>query len=193
MRRPTPPAPGTTPDDVAAFEALVARYGQKIYALAYRMAGNEADARDLAQEALIRVWRHLGSVDPAVALEGWLYRIVANLFIDMLRRRPPVRMDSLDAPVTTRGGGDVVREVADPRANPEAAVLDRGLDADVQAALMALSPELRAVVVLCDVEGYSYEEIAGMLQVPVGTVKSRLHRARRALADRLRHRLEASP
>ncbi len=193
MRRRTPPEPGTAPDDVAAFEALVARYGQRIYTLAYRMAGNEADARDLVQEALIRVWRHLRTVDPAAALEGWLYRIVANLFIDMLRRRPPARVDSLDAPVATPRGGAVPREVADPRADLEAAVLDRHLDADVQAALLALPADVRAVVVLCDIEGYSYEEIAGMLQIPVGTVKSRLHRARRALAARLRHRLEGSP
>lgn len=193
MRRQRPPGPGAGPGDIAAFEDLVARYGQRIYALAYRMAGNEADARDLAQEALIRVWRALRTVDPAAALEGWLYRIVTNLFIDMLRRRPPVRVDSLDAPVTTHRGEQVLREVADPRADPETAVLDRRLDADVQAALLALSPDLRAVVVLCDMEGYSYEEIAGMLQIPVGTVKSRLHRARRTLADLLRHRLEGSP
>jgi RNA polymerase sigma-70 factor (ECF subfamily) len=189
VRRQTRPVPGTGPDD-AAFEELVARHGQRIYALAYRMAGNEADARDLAQEALIRVWRARHTVDPTAALEGWLYRIVTNLFIDALRRRPRVRVDSLDAPVATPGGGQVAREVADPRADPEAAVLEAHLDADVQAALLALSVDLRAVVVLCDIEGYSYEEIAGMLQIPVGTVKSRLHRARRALADRLRHRLE---
>ncbi len=174
-------------DDIAAFEALVARYGRQVHNMAYRMAGNDADAKDLAQEAFIRVFRALRSIDPAANLDSWLYRIVTNLFIDMLRRRPKVRVESLDAPVATAKGGEVAREVADDRANPEADVLDRQMDAEVQETLMALHLDLRAVVVLSDIEGYSYEEIAEMLRIPVGTVKSRLHRARKALQVALAH------
>lgn len=173
-----------TPEDVAHLEALVARYGAHVYAIAYRLAGNDADARDLAQEAFLRAWRALGTVRPGAALEGWFYRIVRNLYIDLVRRRPRQRVESLDAPLDT-GEGSVARERPDPTADVEGAVVARTVDRRVQAALLALPPELRAVVVLADVEGYGYEEIAAMLDVPLGTVKSRLHRARRALRDRL--------
>jgi len=149
------------------------------------MAGNDADAKDLAQEAFLRVFRALRRVDPAAKLESWLYRIVTNLYIDMLRRRPKVRVESLDAPLINPKGGEIAREVADPTANPETIVLNERMDASIQHAILGLSTELRAVVVLSDIEGYAYEEIAQMLHVPVGTVKSRLHRARKALYDQL--------
>ncbi len=173
------------PDELQAFDALVERYGRHVYNIAYRMAGNDADAKDLAQEAFLRVFRALRRVDPAAKLESWLYRIVTNLYIDMLRRRPKVRVESLDAPLLGSKGGEIAREVADPSAGPEATVLNARLDANIQHALLELSAELRAVVVLSDIEGYSYEEIGEMLRVPVGTVKSRLHRARKALHDQL--------
>ena len=175
------------PEDVEAFEVLVARYGRRVYNVAYRMAGNDADAKDLTQEAFVRVLRAWRRIDPAANLDSWLYRIVTNLYIDMVRRRPKVRVESLDAPLTTFKGSEVVREIADERADPQASVLNANLDADVQAALLALGPELRAVVVLSDIEGYSYEEIGELLQIPVGTVKSRLHRGRKTLQERLRY------
>lgn len=184
------PHPRYGPEELATFEALVSRHGQRIYSIAYRLAGNEADAKDLTQEAFIRVFRALRRIDPAAGLESWLHRIVTNLYIDLLRRRPKVRVESLDMPVPTARGGEVVREVAAAVPSPETVVLEASLDIDVQAALLALTPELRAVVVLSDVEGYSYEEIGAMLSVPVGTVKSRLHRARRSLQERLRHLVE---
>ncbi len=179
------PGPRYRPDELQAFEALVERYGRHVYNIAYRMAGNDADAKDLTQEAFIRVFRALRRVDPTAKLESWLYRIVTNLYIDMLRRRPKARVESLDAPVTTAKGSEVMREIVDPTADPEATVLNARLDAQIQRALLALSAELRAVIVLSDIEGYSYEEIGEMLHVPVGTVKSRLHRARRTLQERL--------
>jgi RNA polymerase sigma-70 factor (ECF subfamily) len=175
--------------EIQAYEALLERYGRRIYQLAYRMAGNDADAKDLTQEACIRVYRALRRIDPTANLESWLYRIVTNLYIDMLRRRPKVRIESLDAPLVTAKGDEVTREVADPVADPEETVLSAQLDADIQRALLALSSELRMVVVLSDVEGHSYEEISEMLRIPVGTVKSRLHRARRMLQERLHHLL----
>ncbi|HET8679493.1 MAG TPA: sigma-70 family RNA polymerase sigma factor [bacterium] len=176
--------PAYTPDEVARYEALVAQYGRHVYAIAYRMAGNEADAKDLAQEAFVRVWRALRRIDPGAALEGWLYRIVSNLYIDLVRRRPKVRMQSLDEPIAT-GEGEMARERADPAIDVERTVVEATVDRRIQQALQALPPDLRMVVVLADVEGYAYEEIATMLGVPLGTVKSRLHRARRALRDRL--------
>lgn len=180
-------SPRYSRDEIAAFEALVARYGQRVYTMAYRMAGNDADAKDLAQEAFLRVFRALRSIDPSSHLDSWLYRIVTNLFIDMLRRRPRVRIESLDEPVRTQRGGDVVREIADDHAGPEAGVVDAQMESEIQYALVALHPDLRAVVMLSDIEGYAYEEIAETLGVPVGTVKSRLHRARKTLQARLGH------
>ena len=175
------------PHEIEAFEGLLERYGRRIYQLAYRMAGNDADAKDLAQEAFIRVYRAFSRIDPQANLESWLYRIVTNLYIDMLRRRPKVRIESLDAPLVTAKGDEVSREVPDESADPEETVLNTQLDADIQRALAALSVDLRMVVVLSDIEGRSYEEISEALRIPVGTVKSRLHRARRMLQTRLRH------
>lgn len=175
--------------EIQAYEALLERYGRRIYQLAYRMAGNDADAKDLTQEAYIRVYRAFHRIDPSANLESWLYRIVTNLYIDMLRRRPKVRLESLDAPLVTAKGDAVAREVADPVADPEETVVSAQLDTDIQRALFALSSDLRMVVLLSDIEGHSYEEISDMLRIPVGTVKSRLHRARRILQDRLRHLL----
>ena len=173
-----------TPDEVARFEELVARYSRHVYAIAYRMAGNEADAKDLSQEAFVRVWRALRRIEPGAPLEGWLRRIVTNLYIDLLRRRPKVRLESLDEPVAT-DSGEMPRERSDPNVDVERKVLDAGMDRRVQQALLELSADLRMVVVLADVEGYAYEEIASVMGVPIGTVKSRLHRARRTMRERL--------
>lgn len=175
------------PHEIEAFEGLLERYGRRIYQLAYRMAGNDADAKDLTQEAFIRVYRAFSRIDPQANLESWLYRIVTNLYIDMLRRRPKARIESLDAPLVTAKGDEVTREVPDESSDPEETVLGAQLDADIQRALAALSVDLRMVVVLSDIEGRSYEEISEALRIPVGTVKSRLHRARRMLQSRLAH------
>ncbi len=179
-----PERPAFTEDDRAQFERLVSRYSRHVYVIAYRMTGNEADARDLAQEAFVRVWRAWHRIDPEARLEGWLYRIVSNLYIDLLRRRRGPRMHSLDEPMAT-ASGELVRERLDPNADVERTVLDATVDRRIQEALLGLAPDLRMVVALADLEGYAYEEIAQMMRVPIGTVKSRLHRARRALRDRL--------
>ncbi len=171
--------------EVPCFETLVHRYSRHVYNIAYRLSGNEADAKDLAQEAFLRVYRALSRVEPGVPLEAWLYRIVLNLFIDQLRRRGKVRLEPLDAPVVTPRGNEVERTLPDPSPNPEEQVVTGQLDAEIQQALVALSPDLRVVVVLVDIQGFSYEEVAQILRVPLGTVKSRLHRARRFLRDRL--------
>ena len=173
-----------SPDEVERFEALVGGYSKHVYAVAYRMAGNEADAKDLAQEAFVRVWKALRRIEPDAALEGWLYRIVTNLYIDLLRRRPKTRVQSLDEPITT-SEGQMAREQPDQAADVERTALDKMVDRRIREALLGLREDLRMVVVLADVEGYPYEEIAEMMGVPIGTIKSRLHRARRALRDRL--------
>jgi len=178
-----------TPEELARYEAIIQRYARHVYNIAYRMAGNEADARDLSQEAFLRVYRALRRVEAGAPLESWLYRIVSNLYIDLLRKRPRPRVESLDAPVETPRG-EVPRELADIESSPEAILERERLDGAIQRALRMLSDELRLVAVLSDVEGFSYEEIAKILRVPVGTVKSRLHRARQVLQQRLQPYVE---
>jgi RNA polymerase sigma-70 factor (ECF subfamily) len=191
MARPSASQPVSyTAEELARYEALVQRYARHVYNIAYRMTGNEADARDLSQEAFLRVYRALRRVEPDAPLESWLYRIVSNLHIDLLRKRPRGRVESLDAPLETPRG-ELVREMPDPASSPEAIIEREQLDVMIQRALGTLSEDLRMVVVLSDVEGYSYEEIAMFLRVPLGTVKSRLHRARQILQQRLGPYVEA--
>ncbi|HLJ62011.1 MAG TPA: sigma-70 family RNA polymerase sigma factor [bacterium] len=185
MARPNASQPVSyTTEELARYDAIVQRYARHVYNVAYRMTGNEADARDLSQEAFLRVYRALRRVEPDAPLESWLYRIVSNLHIDLLRKRPRGRVESLDAPVETPRG-EFLREMPDPASSPEAIIEREQLDATIQRVLGTLSEDLRMVVVLSDVEGYSYEEIAMSLRVPLGTVKSRLHRARQILQQRL--------
>ena len=161
-----------------SWDEVVREHGDRVYRLAYRLTGNTHDAEDLTQETFIRVFRSLASYKPGT-FEGWLHRITTNLFLDMARRRSRVRMEGLPDD-TDRIVGD------DP--SPEQVYSDTHLDQDLQAALDELPPEFRAAVVLCDVEGLSYEEIGATLGVKLGTVRSRIHRGRSALRASLERR-----
>ncbi|WP_167099928.1 RNA polymerase sigma factor SigE [Amycolatopsis granulosa] len=164
-----------------SWDEVVREHGDRVYRLAYRLTGNSHDAEDLTQETFIRVFRSLASYKPGT-FEGWLHRITTNLFLDMARRRSRVRMEGLPED-TDRIVGD------DP--SPEQVYSDTHLDPDLQAALDELPPEFRAAVVLCDVEGLSYEEIGATLGVKLGTVRSRIHRGRQALRASLERRRAA--
>ena len=172
---PTPP-PGAGPDwTPPSWDDVVRDHGARVYRLAYRLTGNRHDAEDLTQEVFVRVFRSLERYTPGT-FEGWLHRITTNLFLDMVRRRARIRMEALPE--------DYDRvPAADP--DPEQIYHDARLDADLQAALESLPPEFRAAVVLCDIEGLSYEEIAATLDVKLGTVRSRIHRGRQAIRDHL--------
>ncbi|WP_414640287.1 RNA polymerase sigma factor SigE [Amycolatopsis sp.] len=161
-----------------SWDEVVREHADRVYRLAYRLTGNAHDAEDLTQETFIRVFRSLASYKPGT-FEGWLHRITTNLFLDMARRRSRVRMEGLPED-TDRIVGD------DP--SPEQVYTDTHLDPDLQAALDELPPEFRAAVVLCDVEGLSYEEIGATLGVKLGTVRSRIHRGRQALRASLERR-----
>ena len=180
------PEPTHTPAWVApSWEQIVTEHSTRVYRLAYRLTGNRADAEDLTQETFVRVFRSLSSFTPGT-FEGWMHRITTNLFLDQARRRTRIRMDSL--------GDDAERLSGVPGlGTPERGFEHANLDVDVQSALDALSPEFRAAVVLCDIEGLSYEEIAVTLGVKLGTVRSRIHRARAQLRTSLAHRDPASP
>ena len=163
-----------------AWEQIVTDHSARVYRLAYRLTGNQHDAEDLTQETFVRVFRSLSSYTPGT-FEGWLHRITTNLFLDQARRRTRIRMDPL---------GDDAERVpgAVGLGTPERGFEHANLDHDVQRALDALSPEFRAAVVLCDIEGLSYEEIAMTLGIKLGTVRSRIHRGRALLRASLAHR-----
>ncbi len=158
-----------------SWDELVRQHADRVYRLAYRLSGNQHDAEDLTQETFIRVFRSVQNYQPGT-FEGWLHRITTNLFLDMVRRRGRIRMEALPE--------DYDRVPAD-EPNPEQIFHDSRLNPDLQAALDSLPPEFRAAVVLCDIEGLSYEEIGATLGVKLGTVRSRIHRGRHALRDYL--------
>ena len=156
------------------WEEVARVYGRKIYNFAYRLTGNAPDAHDLVQEVLLRVRRGLANYQPG-SFEGWLWRITRNAFLDDVRkrnRRPtsplPEEIDRWDAAVSE--GADV-----------EYASVSLG--DDIQKALLELPIEFREAVVMCDVVGLSYEEIAQAAAVPIGTVRSRIHRGRKLLRE----------
>jgi RNA polymerase sigma-70 factor (ECF subfamily) len=160
-----------------SWDELVREHADRVYRLAYRLSGDAQDADDLTQETFIRVFRSLSNYQ-AGTFEGWLHRITTNLFLDMVRRRNRIRMEALPE--------DYDRVPAEGP-SPEQAYHDARLDPDLQTALDSLAPEFRAAVVLCDIEGLSYEEIGATLGVKLGTVRSRIHRGRQALREYLAH------
>jgi RNA polymerase sigma-70 factor (ECF subfamily) len=161
-----------------SWDRIVREHCDRVYRLAYRLSGNQYDAEDLTQETFIRVFRSLASYQPGT-FEGWLHRITTNLFLDMARRRAKLRMEGLPEDSDRLPGGGP---------SPEDVYVDARLNPDLQEALDELGPEFRAAVVLCDVEGLSYEEIGATLGVKLGTVRSRIHRGRQALKLALERR-----
>lgn len=172
-------------DDRQEFDALVERYHKQAYNIAYRMAGNHADAEDLTQEAFIRAFRFFGQYRRELPFDSWLYKIMSNVFIDRLRRRPKAKIRSLDQPVQTEEG-EAQFDVADPGQGPEDIVLSLEMDGRIQSALENLPEAFRITVIYADIEGLSYEEIAEATKTNIGTVRSRLHRGRRLLRDKLK-------
>jgi RNA polymerase sigma-70 factor (ECF subfamily) len=162
-----------------SWEEVVTNHSAKVFRLAYRLTGNKYDAEDLTQEVFVRVFRSLANFKPGT-LDGWLHRITTNLFLDQARRKTRIRFDALADDAESRLPG---REPG-----PERSFEYNNLDIDVQAALEALPPDFRAAVVLCDLEGLSYDEVAEALDVKLGTVRSRIHRGRTMLRESLAHR-----
>ncbi|BDZ57111.1 hypothetical protein GCM10025872_07680 [Barrientosiimonas endolithica] len=137
------------------------------------------DAEDLTHDVFVRVFRSLHSYRPGT-FEGWLHRITTNVFLDKMRRKQRIRFDAL--------ADDAAARLPSREVGPEQQLTDAQFDDDVQRALDALPPDFRAAVVLCDIEGLSYDEIAATLGIKLGTVRSRIHRGRAQLRDALAHR-----
>jgi RNA polymerase sigma-70 factor (ECF subfamily) len=169
----------SVPDPVPTWDEIVERHSDRVYRLAYRLTGDRHDAEDLTQEVFVRVFRSLDTYTPGT-FDGWIHRITTNLFLDQARRRQRIRFDALS---DERAG-----TLRSPGPAPDAAVADQLFDDDVELALASLPPEFRAAVVLCDVEGLSYDEIADILGAKLGTVRSRIHRGRAMLRRALAHR-----
>lgn len=174
--------------DMQAFGSLVAKYQDRVYNLMFRMVGRRALAEELAQEAFLKALERIGQFRRASRFYTWLFRIAANLAISHRRRAVRVRFHSLSGPED--GDGNLadpltagIAERRDP--GPEAMAMSQETRERISAALCELDEEFRIVVVLRDREGLDYAEIAEVLDLPVGTVKSRLHRGRNLLREKL--------
>lgn len=177
--------------DNRAFEALVDIYKDKIYTYVLRMLRDPAEAEDVAQDAFLRAYQSLPKFRGASSFQTWLYRIASNLVIDSVRRQKR-RQDggvSLDAPMDTEEG-QMARELADEHRGPEELAESAALQQEVAEAISQISPRLRTVLVLYDIEGMSYQEIADILGCPLGTVKSRLFNARAQLRELLEQKMK---
>lgn len=171
-----------TPVGRPSWDEIVDQHSDRVFRLAYRLTGNRHDAEDLTQEVFVRVFRSIDTfTDNGVgSFEAWVHRITTNLFLDQARRRQRLRFD----PLSTERAEAMPTTVP----GPATAVGDRTFDDDVEHALAQLAPEFRVAVVLCDIEGMTYDEIASILDVKIGTVRSRIHRGRAQLRQALAHR-----
>lgn len=164
-----------SPEAVPTWEQVASDYGRVIYNFAYRLTGNRDDAADLSQEVLLRVRKGLAAYQPG-SFEGWLWRITRNAFLDEIRRKK--RRPTTELP-------DEDRSTLGMSPTPEDVLAETRLSDQVQTALLQLPYEFREAVVMCDVVGLTYQEIADAAGVPVGTVRSRIHRGRLMLRDAL--------
>lgn len=173
--------------ELPAFEKLVARYQNKIIGYSARMLGDQDEAEDVAQEVFIKAYRSLESFRGDSLFSTWIYRIATNLCIDRIRakKRRPQQAYSLDEPMDKdedKGG----REIADFSAEPTREVEREELRRRVREVMSEMPEKMRTILIMCDMQGMAYEEIAKVLNCPIGTVKSRLFHARADLGRRLR-------
>jgi len=170
--------------DLKAFYQLVRRYERSVFNTAYRLSNSHDDASDIAQEAFVRAWNNLKSFRGDSAFSTWLYRIVTNVFLDDRKRKRARPHISLDQELEL-DESSVTRQYEDPSPGPEA-IMEGEERKEILAKAIASLPEAqRSMVVMYHTQGLAYEEIAEITQLPMGTVKSRLNRARLALRDRL--------
>lgn len=174
-----------------AFDLLMQRHETKVYNIAYRMLGHPDDASDAVQEVFIRIYHALPKFRGECAFSTWLYRIAVNVCLDAVRRRarqPSVHESALVDDEDEEA--DFMDNVPDAHSDPEKVVMQKELQRLVHEAIQTLSEPQRAVIVLYDLEGFTYEEIAEILHTSIGTVKSRLNRARLALKAKLEPLME---
>lgn len=177
--------------DVESFELLIGSYDKRAYNIAYRVMGNEEDAKDMAQEALIKVFRSLKDFKGQSSFSTWLYRIVTNVCLDELRRKKNEKYVSMDSTIQT-DSGELNMELCSDKETPEI-VYERVEQRElIKNAIRELNEEYRSAIVLRDIQGFSYDEISSILDCSLGTVKSRINRARTMLRDKLKASMELS-
>ena len=168
----------TVGDRLDLFESLIKDAYKPAYGLAYRLTGNAAEAEDLVQESFVRAYRFFHRFDESLPFTSWLYRIMTNAHIDSVRRRGRLKTTSLEA---SGNDGYTTWDLPDLDASPDRQMLVNALDEPVQKALLSMTPEFRTAVLLADVEGLAYEEVAEIMRTSVGTVRSRIHRGRKQI------------
>ena len=168
-----------------AFQELIKRHSRTISALLYRLAPDWSDTSDLVQEVLIRMWRNIGSLRNPAAFRSWLNQIVTNLFYDELRKRPrQLPTVSMDEPLESEEGSDgATRDIRDRTAGPDELFERRELTQVVRGAMSKLPNQFRTAIELREFDGLSYEEIADVTEAEIGTVKSRIARARAKIQE----------
>lgn len=171
--------------DQSAYEDVVSFYQNKIYQHVYRMLGNQHEAEDIAQEAFIRAYINIHSFDDRRKFSTWLYRIATNLTIDRIRKRKPDYY--LDAEMKGTEGLDMYSRLATDDPLPEEEVEGLELQNHIHQEISTLPPKYRGVIILRYLEEFSLQEISDILDIPLGTVKTRIHRGREALRKKLRH------
>ncbi|GAB3062953.1 RNA polymerase sigma factor SigW [Virgibacillus ainsalahensis] len=171
--------------DQSAFEDVVSFYQNKIYQHCYRMLGNAHEAEDIAQEAFIRAYVNIHSFDERRKFSTWLYRIATNLTIDRIRKRKPDYY--LDAEVKGTEGLDMYSRLAADRPLPGEEVESLEMQRYIHKEISELPPKYRSIIILRYLEEFSLKEISDTLDIPLGTVKTRIHRGREALRKKLRH------
>jgi RNA polymerase sigma-70 factor, ECF subfamily len=178
--------PVLSADELQRFEDDALQHASALYGAALRMTRSPSDAEDLVQEAYLRAFRSWRQFEPGTNLKAWLFRILTNLYITSYRRRQrePALVSTADAEDFDLYASLAHHPEASSR-SAESIVLERLVDDDVKQALMDLPEQFRIAILLADVEGFSYREIADMLDIPIGTVMSRLHRGRKALQKAL--------
>lgn len=176
--------------DLGAFEELVNLYQDRVYSHCCYLAGNPEDAQDLAQDVFIQAFKGIRSFRQDADFGTWLHRIAVNLWINLCRRNKKIITFSIDEPMYTQES-EMIRELAAIQESPLEKVERTEFNEMVQRALHVILPEFRIVLILREIEGYNYDQIASLLGCSLGTVKSRINRGRKALKKELEKQLKA--
>lgn len=173
--------------DISAFEELIIQYEKKVYNVALRVLKNPDDAMDISQEVFIKIYKNLDKFDGKASFSTWLYRITTNTCIDELRKRKGKETYSIDNDIENEEGS-YKREFVDNSPTPEEQTIIKESGNEIIKAMENLSDEHRTIIILRDIEGLSYNEIADITGVSIGTVKSRISRARLSLKNIIKNR-----
>ena len=176
--------------DIEAFEQLIMGYQKKVFNIALGMMGNHDDASDVSQEVFIKVFKSIGSFRQQSSFSTWIYRITVNTCLDELRKRKNSKKTFSLNQVIYLEKSEVKRQIEDDGLTPESAAEKNELKKTVREAIFQLSNEYKEVIILRDINGFSYDDIAKIINCPEGTVKSRINRARGMLKEILKNKME---